>query len=389
MRIMICSDLAPPYIGGGESYVINLGSRLAKLGHEINWLTSKLPNTKTYEIYHGIRIHRIPILFSKHYLFPGRQLFPLTSLIPAIKLAKKMDVLQFNTFVAGTFGWIVSKFARKPCLLWCHEMFGELWEKIGRNFFEKKVYPLVERFIATSPYDWFACPSNYSKKTLIKAGAPKEKISVIPHGIDFNLFHPKVKSDLRKKMGLENYKLFGYTGRLSIRGVGQSKNIPILLEAAKYVVHHLKDARLILGGSDFENLKPIIKKLGIEKYVVYTGKKPFNEVPKFYAMCDVVVGASIAEGFGFMYAEASRCGKPVVAPNAGSIPEIIINNKTGILVQPGDSKALADAIIDLLTNEKKAKKMGKEGAKYTKKFTWENSVKKHLEVYEKLLNKSL
>ncbi|MEM5829243.1 MAG: glycosyltransferase family 4 protein [Candidatus Aenigmatarchaeota archaeon] len=389
MRIMICSDLAPPYIGGGESYVINLASRLVKLGHEVHWLTSKLPNTKGYEIYQGIHIHRTPILFSKHYLFPGRQLFPLTGLISAIKLAKKMDVLQFNTFVAGTFGWFVAKLSKRPCLLWCHEMFGDLWKKIGRNFFEREVYPLVERFIATLPYDWFACPSNYSKETLIKAGAPKERISVIPHGIDFRLFHPNVKSDLRKKMKLENYRLFGYTGRLSIRGVGQSKNIPILLEATKYVIQHLRDARLVLGGSGFEELKPIIKKLGIEKYVIYTGKRPFNEVPKFYAMCDIVVGASVAEGFGFMYAEASRCGKAVVATKAGSIPEIIIDGKTGILVPPRNSKALAKAIINLLIDEKKAKRMGKEGAKYTKKFTWENSVKKHLEVYEKLRLKSL
>lgn len=386
MKIMICSDLAPPYIGGGESYVINLGSRLANLGHEVHWITTKLPNTTSYEIYQNIHIHRVPIFFSKKYLFPGRQFFPLTGILPAAKLAKKLDVLQFNTFVAGTFGWLVSKLSGKPSLLWCHEMFGELWKNIGRNFLEKTIYPFTEKFIAHSPYDFFACPSEYSKKTLIKAGAPKEKIAVIYHGIDSNLFHPNLEDDLRYKLGLRKFKLFGYTGRLSISGVGQSKNIPTLLEATKYVVKQLPDARLVLGGSGFDELKPIIKKLGIKSYVVYVGARPFKEVPKFYAMCDVVVGASIAEGFGFMYAEASRCGKPVVATNTGSIPEIIINGKTGILVPPKNPKALADAIIELLTDEKKARKMGREGAKYTKKFTWENSVKKHLEVYEKLLS---
>lgn len=385
MKIMICSDLAPPYIGGGESYIINLGSRLADMGHEVHWITTKLPNTSSDEIYQNIHIHRIPIFFSKKYLFPGRQFFPLTGVLPITKLAKKMDVLQFNTFVAGTFGWLVSKLSRKPCVLWCHEMFGELWKTIGRNFLERTIYPFTEKFIACSPYDFFACPSNYSKKTLIEAGAPKEKINVIYHGVDFDLFHPNVKSDLRDKFGLKKFKLFGYTGRLSISGVGQSKDMPTLLEATKYVVKQLPDARLVLGGSGFDELKPIIKRLGIKKYVIYVGIRPFKEIPKFYAMCDVVAGASTAEGFGFMYAEASSCGKPVVATNAGSIPEIIINGKTGILVPPKNPKLLANAVIELLTDEKKARKMGEKGAEYIRKFTWENSVNKHLEVYEKLL----
>jgi len=387
MKLLICSDLAPPYIGGGESYVINLGVRLVKRGHEVHWLTAKIPGTSSYELYQGIHIHRVFIPFEKHYLFPGRQFFPLAALIPAIKLARKMDILQFNTFVAGTFGWIVSKITKKPAILFCHEMFNNLWEIIGRNPVERYIYPLVEKYIAHSPYDWFIVPSYYSKKTLIKAGAPKEKITVIYHGIDASLFHPNVRSNLRKKFNLENCKVFGFTGRLSIKGVGQSKGLLILLKATREVVKRIPNARLALGGKGFEELKPLIRQLGIEKYVIYTGPKPLKEVPNFYAMCDVIAGASIAEGFGFMYAEASRCGKPVVATRAGSIPEIIIDGRTGILVPPWDEEALANAIAELLENEKKASKIGNLGAEYTKKFTWENSVKEHLKIYEKLINR--
>lgn len=381
---MICSDLAPPYIGGGESYVINLGSRLVKLGHEVHWVTSKLPNTKYHEIYQGIYIHRVPILFSKHYLFPGRQFFPLTGLLPAMKLAKRVDVLQFNTFVAGTFGWLVSKFSEKPCLLWCHEMFGELWKKIGRNLLEKEIYPYVEKFIACSSYDWFACPSNYSKRTLIKAGAPKEKITVIPHGIDFEMFHPNIRSNLKRKFGLEGYKLFGFTGRLAVVGTGQSKNLLMLLEATKYIVKQIPNARLVLGGSGFNELKPYIEKLGIKKYVVYTGRRPFKEVPRFLSMCDCIVCPAIADGYCFLLAESSACGKPVVATNVGSHPERVINNKTGILTSltPED---LAEGIMKVLNNPALAKKFGANGAKYTQKFTWESSVEKHLEVYNNIL----
>ena len=176
--------------------------------------------------------------------------------------------------------------------------------------------------------------------------------------------------------------IFGFSGRLS--DVGQ-KGIPYLLEATRIVTEELPEARLVLGGTGFEDIRPLIKKLGIEEFVVYVGKRPFKEMPKFYARCDIIAGASMAEGFGFMYAEASRCGKAVVATKAGSIPEIILDGKTGILVPPRDPEALAKAIIKLLSNKKKADRMGRRGAEYTKKFTWENSVKKHIEVYEMFL----
>src|SRR3990172_3262859 len=101
---MIASDMGYPYVGGGESYVIQLSQSLIDLGHEVHWLTSRIPNTTKEEMYEGIHMHRVPILFQRRYLFPGRHSFSLTSIVPGVKLAKEMDVLQFNTFVAGLSG---------------------------------------------------------------------------------------------------------------------------------------------------------------------------------------------------------------------------------------------------------------------------------------------
>lgn len=380
MKIGFFTDLFFPFLGGGESYLLNLETRLVKKDIEVIHLTTQLPQTKKFEIYEGIKIFRIPILtrnFRK-----GRFIFPFLSILKS-KILRDVDLIQATTYPASVTGWLIGKILHKPTVLFCHEFFRDSWKYMRTNLLAKKLYPLIEDCIGRSPYDWFICPSEFSRKTLRDAGAPKEKITVAYHGID-PIFNPKVSGDeLRTKFNLEKKLVFGFTGRLS--DVGQ-KGIPYLLEATKYVVSQLPNAVLVLGGTGFQKIQPLLKKLGIEEHVVYTGKRPFKEVPKFYAMCDIVVGASIAEGFGFTYAEASRCGKAVVATNAGSIPEIIINGETGILVPPRDSKALAEAIIYLLTNEKEANKMGKKGAKYTKKFTWENSVRKHLEVYEKVLN---
>lgn len=376
MKIGFFTDLFYPFVGGGEVYHLNLETRLVKLGIEVVHVTSRLPNTNFFEDYGGIKIYRIPI-FTKNYK-RGRFLSLLT-ILTKLKIFKDVDIIQVATYPTALNGWFIGKILKKPTILFCHEFFRESWNYMRESFFSKKVYPLVEDYIGRCPYDWFICPSNFSRESLIKCGAEENKITVAYHGID-PIFNPKVSGDdLRKSLGLEDKLVFGFSGRLS--DIGQ-KGIPYLLEATKIVTNELHEACLVLGGTGFEEVKPFLKKLKIEKFVVYAGKRPFGEMPKFYRMCDIVAGASIAEGFGFMYAEASRCGKAVVATNTGSLPEIILNGKTGILVPPRDSKALAEAIIELLTDKKKAEKMGKRGAKYTEKFTWENSVRKHLEVYE-------
>src|SRR5690348_770919 len=104
MKILIITDVAPPLLGGGEVYVTQLGVQLVSLGHEIHWLTCKLPNTKEYEIFHGIHIHRIPILFKNSFYFPGRQTFPIMLSLKKLDFVQQMDIVQSNTFVAGYSG---------------------------------------------------------------------------------------------------------------------------------------------------------------------------------------------------------------------------------------------------------------------------------------------
>lgn len=386
---MIGSDVAPPYIGGGEEYVINLGRTLVKMGHEVHWLTSKLPDTKDEENYEGIKIHRVSIPFKKHYHFPGRQFFFATSILPGIRLAKEMDIVQMNTLVAAPFGWLIPKLARKPSVMFAHEIFGDLWKQFGQNVFEKIVYPYMEKRMAKAPYDYYLCPSEYSKKTLVKYGASPRKITVVPHGLNFKLFNPaKDKINYRRKFNLEGYRLFGYAGRLRTKKTAQSKNLLGLLKSVPFVIRKIPNAKLILQGIGYEELEPFVRKMKLEDYVVWLGEKygkDFNFNPHFFKMCDVIVNPSLSEGFGFMIANASACGIPIVATNAGANAERI-NGKNGLLTGTKPEQ-IADGIVRVLSNEKLAKKFGKEGAKFSRKFTWKKSAEAHLKVYEDAIRK--
>lgn len=389
MKILIGSDVAPPYIGGGEEYVINLGKTLVSMGHDVHWITSKIPGTKDEENYEGIRIHRIPIPFKKHFHFPGRQFFFATSIIPGVKLAKEMDIVQMNTLVSAPFGWLIPKLAGKPSVMFAHELFGKkLWSQIGQNIFEKLVYPYMEKSMAKAPYDHYICPSNYSKKSLIKYGASSRKITVVPHGLNFKLFNPKKdKTNFKRKFDLDSFKLFGYAGRLRVKKTSQSKNLIGLLNAVPHVLKEIPNAKLVLQGLGYEELEPYVKKMKLEDHVVWLGEKygkDFNFNPHFFKMCDVIVNPSLSEGFGFMLANASACGIPVVATNCGANPDRIINGKTGLLTGTKPDQ-IAAGIVKVLKNDALAKKFGREGVKYSKQFTWKESARKHLEIYEMVI----
>jgi len=391
MKILIGTDIGPPYIGGGEEYVINLGRTLVKMGHEVHWLTSKILNTKELENYEGIKIHRVKIPFKNRYHFPGRQFFFATSIVPGVRLAKQMDVVQMNTLVAAPFGWLIPKLARKPSVMFAHELFGpDLWQKIGQNLFEQTIYPVMESIMAHTPYDHYICPSNYSKKTLINYGSDSKKITVIPHGLNFKLFNPKKdRINFRKKFHLEGCKIFGYAGRLKLKKTTQSKNLQGLLESVLHVVKQVPNAKLVFQGLGYEDLEPLVRKMNLQDYVVWLGEKygkDFSFNSHFYKMCDVVVCAAVSEGFDFMLANASACGTPVVATNCGAHPDRIINGRNGLLTGTRPEE-IAEGIVKILKNDRLAKRFVKEGVKYSKQFTWKKSAEKHLEVYEILVKK--
>lgn len=388
MKVLIITDVAPPVLGGGEVYVTQLGAQLTKLGHEIHWLTCKMPNTKEYELYHGIHIHRIPILFTNSFYFPGRQTFPIMLRFKRLDFVQQMDVVQTNTLVAGYSGWRIAKRYNKPSLLFCHEFFGALWNTIGQNLMERKVYPLIEKRIAKSPYDWYACPSEYSKSTMINAGSPEDRITVIPHGVDHKLFNRDADATyFRKKFGLENLSLFGYVGRLRIKSTTQSKNLIALLRATKIVTDQIPDARLVLAGAGYqEEMKPVVHNMGLDKYVIYIGNIPYEENPKFLRMCDAIVCPAVADGFCFLLAEASACGCPVIATDAGAHKERVIHGETGYLVRL-TAEEIARTIVQSISDVDKIKSLGEEGHRSTAGLTWEKSATKHIELYEMLISR--
>jgi glycosyltransferase involved in cell wall biosynthesis len=204
-------------------------------------------------------------------------------------------------------------------------------------------------------------------------------VKIIPNGFRNDLFYPRDTVECRNILNLPIDKKIVLT-------VGELKEIKRhsdLIDAMVQVVKHREDVLcIIVGTGELETkLKKQIKDLGLEKYVKLVGGKPHDDIPLWMNACDAFVLPSLNEGNPTVMFECLGCGKPFMGTKVGGIPEIIISEDYGLLVEPEKPDDLAEMILSGISIVWDYDKI----MLYSKKFTWENIMKKNLEVYEKLL----
>ncbi|MCH8003858.1 MAG: glycosyltransferase family 4 protein [Nanoarchaeota archaeon] len=181
--------------------------------------------------------------------------------------------------------------------------------------------------------------SKYLKDDLKKVSGLDSK--VVYNKIDKKRFNKKVKGNkIIKKYNLKNDKVLLYVGRIA-----PHKGIHLLIQSFNTIKKQIPNAKLIIVGKPtFNNYFKTLKKIS-NKDVIFIGFVSDEELPYYYAACNLYVTASLWEGFNIPAAEAQACGKKVVAFDVGSHPEII---KKGILVKNKDLNEFANAVIKLL-----------------------------------------
>jgi len=229
--------------------------------------------------------------------------------------------------------------------------------------------------------------TNIIKNTSSWLKPVKNKIEVIPNGVDLNVFTPNISGqEIRQKYQIDdNESILLFVGRLTFY-----KGVEYVLQALSIIKKKINNVRLIIVGKGYleKQLKALCASLGIEKSVIFAGRVSDNMLPKYYAAADVFVlpSTSIAEGFGIVLLEAMASGKPVVASNVGGIPEVIIDGSSGILVPPRETKDLAESVIHLLSNPAMSRAMGHEGRIIAEKsYGWKDIATRTLSLYKESL----
>lgn len=205
----------------------------------------------------------------------------------------------------------------------------------------------------------------------------ERKIRVVPDGVDTNFFKPPPES-------FES----NFHEILTISRLIKGKGLEYIIRAMPIVSKEYPNATLkIVGkGSHEEGLKGLVRKLKIEKRVTFEEVVPHQRIIDRYWGCEIFCLPSPGEPFPQVVLEAMACGKPIIAVNAGGLPEIIDDKKSGLLVPPRNHLSLAMAIIRLFENEKLRVKIGEKAREVAeRRFSWKVVSAKVFRIYNELL----
>lgn len=240
----------------------------------------------------------------------------------------------------------------------------------------------VKRVLQTA--DKVVVASKCVYEQALNVGCLENKLVYIPNGVDITRFNPSLDgSEIRKKLRIEGNPIV-----FAIRRHVPKNGLEYLIRAIPLVTRRLPNVMFLIGGhgplrSYHEFL---VRKLGVSRNVIFTGYIPHNEVPNYYAACDVSVIPSIIEAFGVVAVEAMACGKPVVGSNVGGIAEVIEDGIDGLLAKPKDPKDLAEKILCLFENPDMMKKMGMNGREIViQRFDVDKRIEKMIKLYLDLM----
>jgi len=229
--------------------------------------------------------------------------------------------------------------------------------------------------------DGFIAASQAIKNILISDGIPAARIDVVHDGIDVARIQHRPAVDLHAEYWLPH----GVPVIVNVGALVGHKGQKFLIDAMPLVLRDVPDAHLVIFGEGELRaaLEKQIKQLALGKRVLLPGFR--EDVMSLMKAADLFVMSSITEGLGSAVLDAMAMGHAVVGTKAGGIPEAIVDEATGLLVEPGDAKALAAAIVRLLKDAELRKQFGDAGrARVEAHFGVDRLVEGTLSVYERI-----
>jgi len=302
------------------------------------------------------------------------------------------------------FWWTQTRFAReifheKPDVLWMpmHSLpylrsrktktvvtIHDLAFKFFPQFFPKKDLRRLNWFTdyAVRRADKLIAVSNSTKNDLLKfyPGLREEKIKVIYHGYDKEMFNDDIALDQIKKINTK-YKIPDTRYIIYVGAIQPRKNIETLIDAFENIKKDFPDLKLAIAGDLGWHYGPILEKIKSTEGVLFLGKFKTKDLPALLKGAEVFVLPSLYEGFGLPAVEAMACGAPVVAADNSSLGEIL--GGAGVFYKPNNAIELAKALRQVLENATLQNQLKEKGLERVKQFSWEKCARETLEWLKK------
>jgi lipopolysaccharide heptosyltransferase II len=351
-------------VGGVERGTLDLAGKLILQGHQAIVVSNG-----------GKLVKELEALGVKHYLLPvnRKSLFSILLMIGELRdILKKenVDIVHARSRVPAWIAYFASYSSKTKFITTAHGYY-------NTHFFSR-VLGWGKRVIAPS--------QPIARHMIDDFKVPVDRVRLIPRGLDLDKFSPSSSPGIKTNTGSGNEIVIGFIGRIT-----PLKGHVHFIKAISKVVREIPRLKvLIVGDSPVgknnykEEVMLLVRRLGLRSYVDFLGAR--EDIPDILSKLDILVMASIApEAFGRVLIEAGAMGVPVVATKVGGVIDIIDEDKTGLLVAPGDAQQMAEAISRLIKDRTLATCLAKAAQKkITREFNLDLMTERTINVYEEV-----
>jgi len=295
---------------------------------------------------------------------------------------KDYDLIYAHYWLSGVVALKLKKLWLKPVVTSFHTIQEIKQEAFPFNI-DNPVREREERSVSKGS-DAIVVWSDHEEKFIEeKFKINSRNIEVIPPGVDVDIFKPEDKSESRKIINIsQDEKVILYVGRLE-----RLKGLDTLLEAISLLEQ--RDINLLVVGGlynleELSRLKKICRNLDLDQNVHFIGSINRKELKYYYNSSDLCVLPSYYESFGLSALEASACGIPVIASKRGGLSSIVLDKKTGYLLQWRCPGPFVDKLEILLSNRRLRDSMGTAARNHAMSLSWDNTIGKLMDLFNKL-----
>ena len=363
-----------PSVGGSGVIATELGKLLAEDGHEIHFITSRLPFRldKVYPkiFYHEVEINHYPV-----FQYPPYDL-SLASKMAEVIDQEKLDILHVHYAIPHAICAILARDMANHKVKVVTTLHGTDITVLGIDqAFKKMIHYGIEKSDAVTGVSHSLVAQT---KEMIGTDYP---ISVIHNFVNEKEYFPKDASFLKKQYNIKKQDKV----MIHISNFRKVKRVQDVIYTFHEVNKGIPSKLLLIGdGPEYSEMKRLVTELQIEENVLFLGKQ--NNISELLSIADLILLLSEKESFGLVLLEAMACGVPGIGTNIGGIPEVIEHGKTGYLVDEGDIKATASYALNLLTDSDKLHRFSENALERVKHhFQSEIILQQYTDLYQRIL----
>lgn len=359
----------PPQHGGVANYLENLYSRMPN--DKIVVLAPKCKGDKEFDEKATYKIKRGHLL--SFYIWP--RWLPLYFRVKRMVKKDKIKMLHLSHVLP--IGYIAYRLSQNKKLKLRYVVFCHGLDILRAQENPRKKKWLIKILMSANG---LVTNSEYTRSLIRELGIPDDKVLVVYPCPAIRPPKTTVETyDVLSKYGLGSKRIILSVGRLVKR-----KGVDTVIEALPKLYEQFKDIMYVVvgNGPELNSLGKRVAELNLQNIVRFVGEVSNEDLIKFYSVAEMFVMpsrkiGSDVEGFGIVYLEANLFGLPVIGGNSGGVPEAILHERTGLLVDPENAEQIYSGIRDLLSNKDWAQTLGENGRiRAENDFQWRKETEK-------------